>query len=243
MYAALLGVAGAGLGAYGAQQQRRAMAGASRQYQGELDAYYANEEDLSREYRGAYEGISDARLGQVGLTLGEYMSPKYSQQPGDTASVDSALASFSRPNPGAGGTGAASGWGDRVGARTGAATDRMRTVAGEATSQRRIGDQQSGALTNMGVVDQRLGRQVRDLGSMEQFRRAEFAKLLQGINARGQKNFDAASRKGSDWMTVGSLAGTGGQLMDAYSATQAQPQGGRRFTTDSEVDYFRGNRA
>lgn len=239
MYGAILGVAGAGMGAVGANQQRRAMAGASRNYQRELDDYYANEERVGREYRDQYRGISDARLGQIGSTLGQYMAPGYSQEPGDTATIDSALAAFSRPNPGAGGTGAASGWGERVAAKTGDATDRLRTISGDASMLRRIGDRQSGALTDMGIADKRLGRQVGDIQSMEQVRRADLAKLLQSINARGQHNFDKASRQGRDWMTVGSLVGAGGQLMDAYGATQAQPQGQRQFTTDSEVDYFR----
>lgn len=223
MYEALLGVAGGGLGAVGADQQRRAMRGASNAYQRDLGGYYADEEAVGRGFRDQYRGVSDARLGQIGTTLGQYMAPEYGQRPSDTATMDAALAAFKHGNPGAGGTGAASGWGERVAARTGAATDRMRTIAGDASSLRRVGDQQSGALLDMSVADQRFGRQVSDIQNMEQVRRADLARLLQDINARGQHRFDKASRQGRDWMTVGSLVGASGQLMDAYGATQQQP--------------------
>lgn len=239
MYGALLGMAGAGFGAYGADKTKRAMRGAAEAYDSDLAGYFAQEEALNKEYQKRYEGVSDRRLNQVGATLGEYMAPAYGQQGSDTSTIDDALKQFhAGSNPGAGSSGAAAGWGERVAADTNAATGRQRGIAGDANMLRRIGDGQSTALSNMGIADQRFGRELGDTQSIEQVRRADLAKLLQQINIRGQKNFDSASRKGSDWQTVGGLMGAGGQLIDGWQDTQARGQQ-PMFDTGSNVNYFR----
>lgn len=220
MYGALLGVAGGVAGGVGSQMTADAMENASQWYNRRLAEYYARERGSAKDYQRQYEQVGDDRMGQIGATLGEYMSPTYNAQPSDTAGIDAALAKFSRGNSGAGGTGAASGWGAGVQERTNAATGRQRGIAGDASMLRRIGDTQSGALTNMGMADDRFGRRVSDIQTSQSLRNADFARELQGLNAKAQNRFSRASRAGSDWTAVGGYMGAGGQLMDAYGATQ-----------------------
>ena len=241
MYGALLGVAGAGLGAYGASQQSSALSSANRLNQQELQAYYAQQREAQQGFQRQYEGVNDARLNGIGDTLQAYMAPQYGQQESDTSLIDQSLARVGGgSNPGAGMGGAADAWGRGVAERTGAATGRQRMVAGDASMLRRVGDQQSGALLESGIQDQRFGHQIGDIRQMEALRNAGLEDQLQQINIRGQNRFNRAQNKGKDWMTVGSLMGAGGNLMDAWSGSAAPADNRQQqFNTGSNQDYFR----
>ena len=241
MYGALFGVAGGAAGGVGSQMTADAMENASQRYNRLLQEYYARERGSAKDYQRQYEQVGDDRMGQIGATLGEYMSPTYNAQPSDTAGIDAALAKFSRGNSGAGGTGAAAGWGTRVDERTSGALGRQRGLAGDASMIRRIGDTQSGALTNMGMADDRFGRRVSDIQTSQALRGADFSRELQGINARAQRQFQRASQAGSDWTAVGGYLGAGGQLMDAYGATQGPSLTQRELGYDPDTQD-RGSR-
>jgi hypothetical protein len=239
MYGALLGVAGAGLGAYGAYKQQHALSAANRQNQQDLQAYYAQQKAAQQGFQRQYEGVNDARLNGIGGTLQAYMAPEYGQQAEDTALIDQSLAQVGGgSNPGADMGGAAHAWGRGVAERTGAATGRQRMVAGDASMLRRVGSRQSGALLESGIDDQRYGHQISDIRAMEQLRNAGLEDQLQQVNMRGQNRFDRAQNAGKDWTTVGSLMGAGGNFMDAWNGSAAPAQQ-KQFDTGSNQDYFR----
>jgi hypothetical protein len=234
MYGALLGVAGAGFGAYGAHKTRSALRKAQGRYDNNLSDYYAEEQAANRDFQQQYQGVNDARLAGIGNTLQEWMAPAYGQQAEDTALIDQSLAQVGGKASSGPYAGAAAGWGRSVDERSADATGRQRMVAGDASMLRRMGNQQSRALGDSGIADQRFGRQVGNIQSMEQLRRAGLARQLQTINIHGQRGLDRASQAGNDWNTVGSFMGAGGNLMDAWSASAPQQQGGLGYNPDVE---------
>ncbi len=239
VYAALGALAGAGLSAYGADQQRGAMRGANRRYQADLDGYYANESADNADFQRQYEDVGNRRLNRIGGALDQYMATPYGQTATDTGRIDEALAQVGgSANPGAGMGGAASGWGRGVQERTGAATGRMRTISGDANQLRRQGEGQTRALQDQGIADQGFQREQGRIQQMEQLRRAKMAQQLQMLNQKHQGAFEQAQGKGSDWMAVGGMLGAGGGLMDSFGGGTAT--GGARpqqFNTGDPNDY------
>lgn len=217
MYQALGAIAGAGLSAYGADKQRKAMASANQRYGQDLAAYHAREGADADYFRGQYQDIGDRRQARLGGALNEYMAQPYGQQAGDTATIDAALTQVgSGGNPGAGMGGAAQGWGTAVGQRTAAATGRQRLIAGDANQLRRQGEGQTRALQDQGIADQGFAREQARVQKLEQLRRAKLAQQLQALNANAQGTFDQAGRKGSDLMAIGGMLGAGGSVMDSF---------------------------
>lgn len=235
MYGALIGagagMVGAGLGAYGAQKQKKAMSAANRRYQGQLQGYYAQDKVMNEDLQKQYQGVSDARLDKIGGALQDYMKTPYGQTGADTATSTAALAQVGAgANEGAGMGGAGVAWGAREGERTAAASGRQQMLAGGANQLQRQSGGQSQAVSDFATADLGFGRQVGNISRMEQYRRAMMERQLQEINANAQGAFDQASRSGQDWKTAGalvsSLGGAGGGMMDSFGGGAKSAGGG-----------------
>lgn len=226
VWGALLGVAGAGMGAYGAQKKRRAMGAAQDQYQGDLDAYYARQGQDTRDFQNRYNAIDQNRLGTMEQTLQDYMSPSYGTTAGDTAMLDRAVTQAQ----GTGGNqlsgGAAGAWGAGLADRNAASLGRQRGVAADANMLQRVGQTQSAALSDFGLQDQRYARQLDSVRAAEQLRQALLAQQFQRMNQNAQNTFQHAQGVGDDWINVGGLVGMSGNVVNSWGGGQTQqPQG------------------
>ena len=227
MYQAIGAVLGAGLGAYGASQQRQAMGHAADQYSQQLRDYYAREQADNAGFQKQYEDIGNRRLNRVGTALTDYMATPYGQTGADTGTAQKALSQVSGgANPGTGLGGAATGWGNGVAERTGAATGRQMQIAGDASQLRRQGQGQSAALQSQGVADMGFQRENDNVAHMERLRQAVLAQQLQALNANAQGTFDQAGRVGSDNMAIAGYLGAGGGLIDSFGGGGAAKKPG-----------------
>lgn len=220
VYGALLGLAGAGAGIYGQQQQAKALQGAQNQYQGMLSAFQQRQSRINQEFTDQYRDLSSARLNNIGGTLQAYMAPTHARQASDTEGIDQALAQVRGATAGQGGplSGAAQGWGNAVQGRTNANIGRQREVAGDVQMLGRVGHGQNAALANFGVQEQRGARELFGLHQQEQLRQALLEQQFQQLNMTGQNMFNHAQGAGKDWMAIGGLAGTVGGAWDSYSS-------------------------
>lgn len=217
MYQALGAIAGVGFGLAGADKQKRAMGHAADQYNRDLQDYYGRAQADNAGFQRQYEDIGNRRLNRIGGALTDYMATPYGQTGADTGTAQKALGQVGGGvNPGAGMGGAATGWGNGVAQRTGAATGRQMQIAGDANQLQRQQQGQSNALQSQGIADMGFQRESDNVGHMENLRQAVLAQQLQALNANAQGTFEQAGRAGSDLMAIGGYLGAGGGLMDSF---------------------------
>jgi hypothetical protein len=208
---------GAGLGAYGAQKQKHALGDAQDWYNQQLGDYYGREQGSNREFAQQYADLGQNRLNAMQGALTDYMSPAYGRQAGDTATSDAALAQVRAGTHTPQMSGTAQSWAAPIAQRGEAALGRQQNLAGDEQMLRRIGQGQSGALSDFGVQEQKFGRQYNSIQSMEAMRQAMLAQQLARLNQEAQNKFDFASGAGKDLMMIGGLAGMGGGAVDSWS--------------------------
>jgi hypothetical protein len=229
---ALIGAgAGMALGAYGAQKQKHALGDAQNWYNQQLGDYYGREQGSNREFAQQYADLDQNRLNAMQGALTDYMSPAYGRQAGDTATSDAALAQVRAGTQTPQMSGAATSWAAPIAQRGEAALGRQQNLAGDEQMLRRMGQSQSGALSDFGVQEQRFGRQHNSIRSMEAMRQAMLAQQLQRLNMDAQNKFDFAGQKGNDLMMIGGLAGMGGGALDSWSQRGGQAAQGNRVPT------------
>ena len=228
MVYALLGAGlGAGFSAAGASRQRKALGGAQDWYNQQLGDYYGRERGSQQEFARQYADLDQNRLNTMQGALGDYMAPAYGRQASDTATADTALAQVRGGTQTPQMSGAAQSWAAPIAQRGQEAIGRQQNLAGDEQMLRRMGQSQSGALSDFGVQEQKFGRQLNSIQTMEAMRQAALAQQLQRLNFDAQNKFDYASQKGNDLQMIGGLAGMGGGALDAWSQRggggQAQP--------------------
>lgn len=217
MYGAALGVAGAGLSAYGAQKQKHAMGDANQWYNNQLQGYYGRQDAQAREDQAAYNQLNDRGMANLGAALQGYMATPYGRTADDTATAQAALQQVgagNNPGQAAGLTGAASTWGAGIADRNQGFSDRQQLIAGNAAAQQRQSYGHNTALSDYGIAQQRLGAEVQDLAQLQAIRQAEAERELQRLNMAAQDKFTYAQGVGSDQMMIGGLMGAGGGLAD-----------------------------
>jgi len=234
VYGAILGAAGAGLGAYGAHRQQGAMGDANQWYNNQLQGYYGRQQDQARQDQTAYNQLSNRSMDNLGGALQGYMATPYGRQAGDTSMSQAALqqvGSGGNPGQGAGLGGAALTWGRGIAERNQGYNDRQQRVAGNAAAQQRQSYGQNTALTDYDIGQQRLGGEVQDLGELQAIRQADSEQELQRLNSAAQDKFRYAQGVGEDLMMIGGLMGAGGGLADLYGPGAGGTTRARTSTT------------
>ena len=217
MYGAILGAAGAGLGAYGAHRQQGAMGDANQWYNGQLQGYYGRQEQQALQDQAAYNQFNTRGMANLGGALQGYMATPYGRSAGDTATSQAALQQVGaggNPGQAAGLGGAASTWGQGIAERNQGFSDRQQLIAGNAAAQQRQAYGQNAALSDYGIAQQRLGGEVQDYETLQAIRQAEAEREMQRLNMAAQGKFDHAQGVGEDLMMIGGLMGAGGGLAD-----------------------------
>lgn len=227
VWGALLGLAGAGLGAYGANKQKHAIRDAQNQYRNDLNAFYSRADADRQAFGQQYQAIDQQRLGGIDQALRGYIATPYGQQSNDTANIDAALAQVhAEDHPQF--TGAAAGWNAAQQGRNQQALASQRQIAGDAQMMARMGQDQSQALGEFNIQDQRLNRDLQGIRQAEALRQAILARQLQQLNLNAQATLDHAAGAGKDWINVGNLLGAGGGVIDNWSAMSGAANQGQQ---------------